>query len=349
MPMLRSARSFFAAALALAPVCAWATPIGTQVSQDVSQAVYQHYHQDLLYTHAGDNKGISGAQHDLCRENIRATFESFGLATELHPFVYQAQTYYNVVATKVGTEFPSSCYVVGAHYDTVNNPGADDDASGVAGIMELARVFAQYDTRYSIRFIAFDREEQGLRGSTAWVSTHPGENVRAMIQLDMIAHDVGGRRQDIWSNASSAPLKNALIAAAALYGNGIGIFDAGPASFSDHAPFQSAGYQAACFVEHSFQQFGCYHQPCDNVEQANYIHYAFAVDLVRTVAGHLADAAGASFPCPADLSGDGIVGAADLASLLGAWGATGPADLDGNGSVGSSDLAALLGAWGACP
>ena len=53
--------------------------------------------------------------------------------------------------------------------------------------------------------------------------------------------------------------------------------------------------------------------------------------------------------CPADLDGDGAVGAPDLANLLGAWGGTGAADLDGDGVVGPQDLAAMLGAWGACP
>jgi glucose/arabinose dehydrogenase len=53
-------------------------------------------------------------------------------------------------------------------------------------------------------------------------------------------------------------------------------------------------------------------------------------------------------PCPADLDGDGVVGASDLATLLGSWGGVGPADLDGSGSVGAGDLAALLGSWGAC-
>lgn len=54
-------------------------------------------------------------------------------------------------------------------------------------------------------------------------------------------------------------------------------------------------------------------------------------------------------PCPADLDGDGAVGASDLAILLGAWGQRGAADLDGDGNVGASDLAVLLGAWGSCP
>lgn len=49
---------------------------------------------------------------------------------------------------------------------------------------------------------------------------------------------------------------------------------------------------------------------------------------------------------PEDLDGDGVVGAADLGQLLGAWGGRGPADLDANGSVGPEDLALLLGAWG---
>ncbi len=58
----------------------------------------------------------------------------------------------------------------------------------------------------------------------------------------------------------------------------------------------------------------------------------------------------ATCPCAGDLDGDGVVGASDLAALLGAWGsgAGAPADLDGNGVVGAGDLAALLGAWGAC-
>ncbi len=55
--------------------------------------------------------------------------------------------------------------------------------------------------------------------------------------------------------------------------------------------------------------------------------------------------------CPADLDGDGAVGAADLAELLGAWGSCEacPADFDGDGLVGASDLAELLGMWGPCP
>lgn len=54
-------------------------------------------------------------------------------------------------------------------------------------------------------------------------------------------------------------------------------------------------------------------------------------------------------PCPADLDGDGSVGASDLANLLGSWGGSGAADLDNSGEVSAGDLALLLGSWGPCP
>jgi hypothetical protein len=58
-------------------------------------------------------------------------------------------------------------------------------------------------------------------------------------------------------------------------------------------------------------------------------------------------------PCPADIDGNGVVGADDISALLGAWGSSGSGsadtDLDNDGTVGSADLAILLGAWGACP
>ncbi|MFM2164053.1 MAG: hypothetical protein RL325_490 [Planctomycetota bacterium] len=67
-----------------------------------------------------------------------------------------------------------------------------------------------------------------------------------------------------------------------------------------------------------------------------------------TVSGFLNISGPQGNACPADLDGDGTVGAPDLAVLLGNWGGTGSADLDGDGSVGAPDLAEMLGAWGAC-
>jgi hypothetical protein len=268
---------------------AQASAIGQTIAGRVQVSTYQNYLDNVLFTHNGMSRGIGGAQHDPCRENIASTLQSFGYIVELHPFLYSGNTYYNVIGTKTGTEFPNSYYIVSGHYDSVNNPGADDDASGVAAMLEIARAFSTYQTKYTIKFIAWDREEQGKVGSTAYVNTHVGDDIEAVVQLDMIAHDVGSNREDMWGNAASLPLRTALQAAAASYGNGINFVYAGNATFSDHAPFAAAGYQAMCFVEYNYQQFGCYHQQCDSVDTPNYIHYAFASNLARSVAGYLAD------------------------------------------------------------
>src|SRR5690349_5198407 len=173
-----------------------ASAIGSTIASRLSVSTYQNYMDNLLQTHNGMSRGVSGAQHDICRSNIQSTMQSFGLNVVLAPFTYNAATYYNVVASKTGWEFPNSWYIIGAHYDSVNNPGADDDGTGVAAIMEIARILSTYDTRYSIRFIAWDREEQGKIGSTAWVSQNAGADIRGMVQLDMIGHDTGLNKQN---------------------------------------------------------------------------------------------------------------------------------------------------------
>jgi len=73
-----------------------------------------------------------------------------------------------------------------------------------------------------------------------------------------------------------------------------------------------------------------------------------ATFTARWVVALNGDFSGCGSDCPADLDGDGTIGALDLASLLAAWGSSGAADLDGDGSVGALDLAALLAAWGQC-
>jgi hypothetical protein len=331
----------------------FASAIGQTIASRIDVNSFQNYLDNVLYTHTGMNKGIGGAQHDPCRTAIANTLQGLGFTVELHPFTYLGTTYYNVIGTKLGHTFPAKQYIIGAHYDTVNNPGADDDASGVAAILEIARIISQFDTAYTIKVCAWDREEQGKIGSTAYVNTHVGDQILAMVQLDMIAHDVGSNRENVYGNTAALPLKQALQSAASIYGNGITIADAGNATFSDHAPFAAAGYQAVCFVEHLYTQFGCYHQPCDSVDTPNYIHYSFASNLARTVAGYLADVAQASKL--GDATGNGIVDIDDLLAVINAWGACPPpcpADIpptaggSGDGVVNIDDLLAVINNWG---
>ena len=334
---------------------AYAATVPQTVASQFSTANYQHYLDNVLFTHLGHNKGIGGAQHDPCRDAIAAELTALGYTVELHPFTYQAVTYFNVIATKTGTVTPAQQYFVSGHYDTVNNPGADDDASGIAAMLEIARVFAPLKSASTLKFAAWDREEQNKVGSTAYVNTHPLVDIRAVVQIDMVAHDVGLNQENVYGNATSLPLKQALMSAAASYGNGINIFDAGNATFSDHAPFAAAGYRAVAFVEHNYQTFGCYHNPCDSVDTPNYIHYAFASNLGRSVAGWLADASGAYKE--GDATGDLLVNVEDLLAVIGQWGAcsgTCPPHCAGDQApagtgdcqVNVSDLLMVISRWG---
>jgi hypothetical protein len=270
-----------------------ATGPGLAAADQVSEASYRDFLDNWLYTHVGDDRGF-GPEHDLARDNIVAFFEFYGLDVTLEPFPYGGDTYYNVVGTMTGTIQPDQEYIVGAHFDSVNNPGADDNASGTALVLEAARILTQYDSAYTIRFIAFDREEQGLIGSTHYVNDHFGDDILGMISADMVAYNTGANAADIKCGNSSIALKNALVNAVAEYGDGLNAQPTGASGSSDHAPFEDAGYDACLVIE----DWGNpnYHQQTDNVDMPDYIDYALATRITRSVVGWLTDAAEVDVP-----------------------------------------------------
>jgi hypothetical protein len=245
----------------------------------------------ILYTHLGDSRGVGAPQHDLAMNNIAQHLEGYGLTVTFEPVSYGGDTYYNVVGTKLGTVDSDQEYIIGAHYDSVSNPGADDNASGVSLMLECARILSQYDSDYTIRFVAFTREEQGLYGSSAYASAHSSDNILAMISADMVAYDTGGNEARIYARDDST-LLNTLGAAIDEYGQGLGWFHAGWIGASNHAPFDGAGFDAVLLIEADVWDNPHYHQPEDAVETPNYINYEYAVRMTRSVVGYLVDHAG---------------------------------------------------------
>ena len=84
----------------------------------------------------------------------------------------------NVIATKIGSVIPDSVFVFCAHFDATSNepfidtPGADDNGTGTVTLLTAARLLSTVSVDYTIKFVAFDREEQGLVGSSAYVDAH---------------------------------------------------------------------------------------------------------------------------------------------------------------------------------
>ena len=108
-------------------------------------------------------------------------------------FTYNGQSTSNIIVTKQGTKFPNTYVIICGHYDTVTGPGTNDNGSGVSVILEIARLLKNIPTDYSIRFINFSGEEQGLLGSAHYVSnvvnaTSPKMSIRVVLNID----EVGG-------------------------------------------------------------------------------------------------------------------------------------------------------------
>jgi len=285
----------------------------SSIVNQVSQIQYSEYLGSSLYTYNGADRGIGGGQHDLARTNIYNAFSSFGLNTYLDPFQFNGNTYNNVVGVHQGKVHPDQAYIVGAHYDSVANPGADDNASGTAGVMEAARVLSQYDFDATLIFIGFDREEQGLIGSTAYVDKHTTDDILGMISLDMIAYNpAGANKANVYGRSTSNPVKNALANAISTYGNLIPVIG-GDVPASDHAPFESAGFQAALLIEYGWGSNPCYHKASDSTGTANYIDFAYATSMTRGTVGYLAAAAGPMVPEPGSLA---CVGAGSMWLVL---------------------------------
>ncbi|MDZ7744072.1 MAG: M28 family peptidase [Bacteroidota bacterium] len=126
---------------------------------------------------------------------IKEEFEALGLDVELHSFsVWGEDVSDNVIATKTGITYPDEYVVIGAHYDSYSwsgdAPGADDNASGTSGVLEVARILSQYDFDRSIIFAAWSGEEYGLYGSGAWASqaASNGMNILGYFNMDMIGY-----------------------------------------------------------------------------------------------------------------------------------------------------------------
>ncbi len=282
----------FLGALVLLDAARAQAPTVGEIVGNISQSSYTSYLADYLYTHNGNNRGY-GAEHDLARSNIYNLFQSFGLTTTLHPFTYNSTTYYNVIGVLQGTTKPNEYLVIGAHFDSVNNPGADDNGSGTAGVLEAARTLSQYTFERTIIFAAFDREEQGLKGSAAWANEHASWDIRGMVSLDMIAFNPSGSTHDtalIYGRTTSDPLKTALGTAVSTYG-GISSTLLGQLDASDHAPFEWNGFQAALLIEGAVWSNPNYHTSTDSVDTPNYIDYDYATRMTKGAAGWLASSA----------------------------------------------------------
>ena len=137
--------------------------------------------------HTGNPSGL-----EQVRDTLTALFEQYGLQVEQQPAFFQTYSYPNILARQGGWVHEDTTYIVDAHYDGVTQgPGADDNATGVVGTIEVARILSQVPCRKSIRYIGFAFEEQGLVGSNEYVNKggiKSWEKIAGVLNMEMIGY-----------------------------------------------------------------------------------------------------------------------------------------------------------------
>lgn len=139
----------------------------------------------------------------------------------------------NLIVTKVGTVYPNTYLIVCGHYDSIGGTGTNDNGSGLVSILETARLLQNIPTEYSIKFINFSGEEDGLYGSKHFVNTivngtNPKMDIRLVLNIDEVGGVAGLTNDTITcerdtnnspstNNAASSDITDQLITCVGLY------------------------------------------------------------------------------------------------------------------------------------
>ena len=211
----------------------------------------------------------NSAHNPKAAQFIYERFQSYGLTARYMNYRTNGQ---NVIATKIGTKYPNQYYIICGHYDNMPSgtlaPGADDNASGTCAVMEAAKLLAPFNFDYSLIFVAFDEEEQGLIGSRAYAdsSYNRGDSIRGVLNFDMIAWDGNNDYQlNLFTNSASVNFTNITKVSFNVYQPVlIPVVSVGNMGSSDHYYFWQRGYNAYCGIELNGDFNPYYHTVNDN-------------------------------------------------------------------------------------
>ncbi|MGB7574277.1 MAG: M20/M25/M40 family metallo-hydrolase [Thermodesulfobacteriota bacterium] len=229
---------------------------------------------------------------------IEKEFLKTGLDVKEDRFEWEGKSYKNIVAEKRGITSPHKVLILGAHYDTVpGSPGADDNASAVALLLEVARNIQAVPLGSTVRLIAFSLEEYDYGGSAHYVEglKKGGEEILGMISAEMVGFTaprqdyppylnpkhypnvgdfiaiIGNERsrellekvcQSFKTNSPQLPLELLVVP-----GKGEAMEEA---RLSDHSPFWDQGLSALMVTDTGFLRNPNYHLSSDRIETLNF-------------------------------------------------------------------------------
>ena len=253
-------------------------------------------------------------------QHVESTLAGYGYSLARQPIATELGEVRNIEAEIRGAKRATEIVLIGAHYDSVMGAvGANDNGSGVAALLELARLLRGTLPARTLRFVAFVNEEPPFFHSNEMGSSHyarrsrqRGENIVAMFSLETIGYysdSAGSQRYPFplglfypstgdfiafVSNLSSRALLHAAVASFRRHASFPSEAAAAPAflpgvDWSDQRSFWKQGYPALMVTDTALYRYPYYHTPLDTPEKVDYERLARVVTGLQAVAGELAN------------------------------------------------------------
>ncbi|MBI3011304.1 MAG: M28 family peptidase [Candidatus Omnitrophica bacterium] len=282
--------------------------------------------RDALRRDVGELAGTIGERnlsqyHNLRRAAafIETSFTEAGLEVHRQGFTAEGNAVANLEAALAGTEHPEEIVVIGAHYDSVDgSPGANDNATGVAAVLALARAFAGARASRTLRFVAFVNEEPPyfqtpVMGSLVYAARCQAgrERVVAMLSLETIGYYADARGSQSYpfpfqffypsqgnfigfvGNLASRGLLHDVTGSFRRHARhpseGIAMWESIPGvGWSDQWSFWQQGYPGVMVTDTAFYRYPHYHTPGDTPDKVHYDRLALVVAGLEQVVADLA-------------------------------------------------------------
>jgi hypothetical protein len=264
------------------------------------QNVYKHV--EYLSVHIGSRSVYEYGKIEETKRYIVTCLENSGYTPELQPYTYEGKIYSNVIVSIKGEALPDETVIIGAHYDTIyGTPGADDNASAVAILLEMSKMLKNFSPVRTLKMIFFVFEEPPLfrteqMGSYVYASAarERRENIRAMISLEMLGYysdRKGGQTfplplmgliypttpnfiaivGNLQSQSLVERIRNAMKRNPGIPVETLSTVSFVPGvDFSDHWSFWKMGYPAVMITDTAFYRNPNYHTDMDTIDTLDF-------------------------------------------------------------------------------
>ena len=301
------------------PGKSWSTPVPPLSADERVIRDRLKQHVEMLAGQIGERNVWHAEALEAAARYIRGSLEAPGYRVRVQSFESEGKTVQNLEVELPGASVPQEIVVVGAHYDSVlGGPGANDNASAVAALLEIARVLAGSSPARTLRLVAFVNEEAPFAygeemGSRVYAerSRQRGEQIKAMISLETIGwySDEPGSQHYPFPYSYFYPERGNFIGFVGnlsswrLVRQALGAFRATTAfpsegvaapgwitgvGWSDHWSFWQAGYPAIMVTDTAFFRYPHYHAASDTPDRLDYTSLARVTRGLIDVAAVLA-------------------------------------------------------------